>query len=261
LVTDPLPDSVRVADAIRVALIAGVSAQRLRQVADRLADGWPDQAILAGGNDVLPLIEACRATSVESAVAYLRGAADGYALGSGQINVEVVWSGPSSPASPVRATAHVLADLIALARRELILVTYSARAYAPITHALNAAIDRGVDVTVVVETLQGAGSALSGAEPAAAFATVPDVHLWHWPTDQRPKSSAKTHAKIAVADRRLLFTSSVNLTESRYGAQHGSRRPHHRRRRRRSSGGPHPGAAAVRRTTTTRPVTGAGRCG
>lgn len=55
---------------------------------------------------------------------------------------------------------------------------------------------------------------MRGAEPAAAFAGLPGVRLWHWPAERRTEDYAKMHAKIAVADRRLLLVSSANLTQS-----------------------------------------------
>ncbi|WP_229835093.1 DISARM system phospholipase D-like protein DrmC, partial [Dactylosporangium sucinum] len=114
-------------------------------------------------------------------------------------------------------TAQVLVELVGEAVHELLLMTYSAKPYQPLLDALSAAVGRGVAVTVVVETLQGAGSALAGAEPAAAFASVTGVQLWHWPTDQRAEHGAKMHAKIAVADRRVLLVSSANLTQAGIG--------------------------------------------
>lgn len=86
--------------------------------------------------------------------------------------------------------------------------------WAELEHALGQARERGVTVTVIVETLQGAGSALAGAEPHQAFAEVPGVQLWHWPVGQRSESGARMHAKLAVADRRALLVSSANLTQS-----------------------------------------------
>ena len=80
--------------------------------------------------------------------------------------------------------------------------------------ALGAAVSRGVAVSIVVETLQGAGSALSGDEPYRAFTGVPGIELWHWPTSQRTESGAKMHAKLAVADRSVLLVTSANLTQS-----------------------------------------------
>ncbi|MEV7226962.1 DISARM system phospholipase D-like protein DrmC [Polymorphospora sp. NPDC051019] len=202
--------------------VEALGAGPLRVLADRIGAGWPDHAALgsvavAGFADaaraVLAGQRAAKLTGAEAA-AYLRGLAAGHTRQASAVRVESVWSGPSTHAVPVRATAPVLVDLIGEATGELLLMTYSAKPYPPVLAALTAAVGRGVSVTVVVETLAGAGSALGGAEPAAAFATVPGVQLWHWPVARRADDHAKMHAKIAVADRRLLLVSSANLTAS-----------------------------------------------
>jgi phosphatidylserine/phosphatidylglycerophosphate/cardiolipin synthase-like enzyme len=72
-------------------------------------------------------------------------------------------------------------------------------------------------VSVVVETLQGAGSALSGEEPYHEFTAVPGLELWHWPTARRTDPGAKMHAKLAVADRAPGSITSANLTQSGVG--------------------------------------------
>jgi phosphatidylserine/phosphatidylglycerophosphate/cardiolipin synthase-like enzyme len=100
------------------------------------------------------------------------------------------------------------------ARTELVIMTYSARRYEPVRTALAAAIERAVAVDVVVETLSGAGSALSGSEPATAFTGLHGLNLWHWPTPNRTTAGSKMHAKLAVADGRTLLVSSANLTQS-----------------------------------------------
>lgn len=128
--------------------------------------------------------------------------------------VELVWSGPASLSVPVRATAPVITQVVREAERELLLMTYSARPYQPLTDALRDAVSRGVEVSVVVETLQGAGSALAGAEPYQAFTGVGGISLYHWPPAKRADPNAKMHAKLAVADRRVLFITSANLTAS-----------------------------------------------
>jgi phosphatidylserine/phosphatidylglycerophosphate/cardiolipin synthase-like enzyme len=199
-----------------------LGAEHLRVLADRLGIGWPEQAIrhavaAPGFADAAGALLAAKRTDAVpdvEAVAYLRGLAAGHAQRSAAVRVESVWSGPSTHPVPVRATAQVLVELVEAAGRELLLMTYSAKPYAPLLAALAAAVARGVAVSVVVETLAGAGSALSGAEPAAAFASVAGVELWHWPIEQRTERNAKMHAKIAVADRRVLLVSSANLTQS-----------------------------------------------
>lgn len=148
---------------------------------------------------------------MRAVAAYLRGVAA--AREQAAVGVESVWSGPTSHAVPVRATAQVLSQLVGRARHELLLMTYSAKPYQPLRDALAGALARDVLVRVVVETLQGAGSAISGEEPAAAFHGL-GVDLWHWPVARRPDDGGRMHAKIAVADRRELLVSSANLTHS-----------------------------------------------
>jgi phosphatidylserine/phosphatidylglycerophosphate/cardiolipin synthase-like enzyme len=150
----------------------------------------------------------------EGSAEYLRGLADGYAQASATHRVESVWSGPHSHTVPVRSTEQALVDLVASATDHLWLTTYSARPHRPVLDALAAARARGVRVRVVVETLAGAGGALGGAEPGAAFLGVSGVELWHWPVAERPQRFARMHAKIAVADRRTLLVSSANFTQS-----------------------------------------------
>ena len=194
---------------------------RLHRLADGLERGDPDVA-LCGALPVTGYADAVRAVRAGQraagvpdhlAAAYLRGVADGWQRSAASQRVESVWSGPGSHAVPVRSTVRVLVELIDEAVGELLLTTYSARPHRPVLDALFAARARGVRVAVVVETLQGAGGALSGAEPAAAFRSVPGIELWHWPPAARPEG-ARMHAKIAVADRTALLVSSANLTQA-----------------------------------------------
>ncbi|MER5620242.1 DISARM system phospholipase D-like protein DrmC [Streptosporangium sp. NPDC002544] len=195
---------------------------RVRTLAERISGDGPRSAIPSAvpapgfaevARAVLAAQEAEGIPDGEAA-AYLRGVADGYARHAAAHRVEAVWSGPGTHSVPVRATAQVLVDVVGEASHELFLMTYSAKPYQPLLDALAEAVRRGVSVMAVVETLRGAGSALGGAEPAAAFASVPGVELWHWPTVRRDGQGAKMHAKLAVADRRVLLVSSANLTQS-----------------------------------------------
>ena len=202
-----------------------LSPEQVEILAARLESGASspgvlDAVALPAYRDAAALVlGAIQATGTGRSVAavHLRALADGYALGRSAQRVEVVWSGPHSPAVPVRATARVLTDLVAEARRDLILMTYSARPYQPLTDALGAAVARGATTVVVVETLAGAGGALAGGEPAAAFLAVPGVQVWHWPRGRRPEQSSKMHAKLAIADSEMLLVSSANLTQSGIG--------------------------------------------
>ena len=204
-------------DHAATAALADLSPTQLRQLAGHVESGSSIGAIThTMGVEVLDVLQAARRDGVAPVVAaaYLRGLAAGVAHAEAAQTVEVVWSGPSSPRVPVRSTAQVITDLVGGARRELILVTYSARPYPPIIDALRLAVERGVDVVIVVETLQGAGGLLTGREPAGAFTAVVGARLFHWPRELRGHDGARMHAKLAVADRFALFVSSVNLTQS-----------------------------------------------
>jgi len=212
-------------EAAAGAAAAQLGASHLRTLADRVAAGWPDHAALQAvpvpgfAETAAAVLAAQQVGGVPNAeaAAYLRGLAAGHAQQAALVRVESVWSGPATHQVPVRATAQVLVELADEATSELLLMTYSAKPYPPILLALTAAVTRGVAVSVVVETLSGAGGALAGAEPAAAFTSVSGVQLWHWPAGQRPEAGAKMHAKLAVADRRTLLVSSANLTQSGVG--------------------------------------------
>ena len=52
------------------------------------------------------------------------------------------------------------------------------------------------------------------AEPYRAFTGIGGISLYHWPPSRRAEPAAKMHAKLAVADRRVLVITSANLTAS-----------------------------------------------
>jgi phosphatidylserine/phosphatidylglycerophosphate/cardiolipin synthase-like enzyme len=208
-------------EAAAVAAVDEVGPDRVRRLAAGIEAGRPGHALAAvagGGPAAGRLLDPVVAGAVPPAVAaaHLRGLADGYEHRAATVRAELVWTGPTALDVPVRATAQVLTDLVGDAGHELILVTYSARPHPPLLAALAGATARGVPVWIVVETL-GAGSALQGEQPAKAFASLPDVPLFTWAVDRRP-AGARMHAKLAVADERLLFVSSANLTAAGIGS-------------------------------------------
>lgn len=168
------------------------------------------------GDAVRKLYDAMAKEAVppSEAAAYVRGYVAALLGARDNVQVRTVWSGPSTPAVPVRATAQVLIEVISGAHDELLAMTYAARPYPALTRALTEAVARGVTTHVVVETISGAGGLLSGPEPADAFASVPGVCLWYWARDAGRLTRSRLHAKLAVADRRTLFLGSANLTES-----------------------------------------------
>ncbi|MFE0536393.1 DISARM system phospholipase D-like protein DrmC [Streptomyces nigra] len=208
------------AAAERVVVLLGPS--RAKDLAGVFARGRGlEHALLlvqapAAGSAIRSLYEVAEQDLVPlpDVAAYLRGFVAGWSRRHGEAEVRTVWSGPATPGVPARATARVLTDLVARAGSELLAMTYSARPYPPLLRALRDAVTRGVDVHIVVETRKGAGGLLSGPEPADAFTSVRGLRLWHWAPSAREHQHARQHAKLAVADRRILLVGSANLTES-----------------------------------------------
>ncbi|MFF8860831.1 DISARM system phospholipase D-like protein DrmC [Streptomyces sp. NPDC015139] len=209
-------------EAAAEAAVAALGLSRSKDLAGLLARGRTRERILTelATPGVSAAVAAfCDAMESESippseAAAYVRGYVAARRKARDIVQVRTVWSGPSTPAVPVRATAQVLVEVINEAQHELLAMTYAARPYPALTRALTEAAGRGVQTHVVVETLAGASGLLSGREPAEAFASVPGLRLWVWARDPAERGRSRQHAKLAVADRRTLLLGSANLTES-----------------------------------------------
>ena len=123
--------------------------------------------------------------------------------------VEVVVTGPDSPAAPVRLTSEVVRQLIESATRRVTLVSYAAYQLPSVITALDEATARGVQVRLILESpekLDGGG----GAHAYARFRT------YHWPIDRREPPEAKLHAKAVIVDGRDVLLTSANMTNAAY---------------------------------------------
>ena len=137
--------------------------------------------------------------------------------------VEIAISGPVSDSVPARLTRSVAIDVIRAATRTLLVTSYAVVGVADISREIESSADRGVSVDVVLETNRQAGGMLNGegdGRDALRFLRFhPDVHLWEWAAAARRGSGGRRgamHAKVIVADRRIAFLGSANLTDSGY---------------------------------------------
>lgn len=176
---------------------AAVPQPHTRSQALRLSTAWQIVAPLTSG----------------AAVALaLRSAARSVRTVRSTQTVELVWSGPSTNVV-MRPTIEALRDVCRHATRTLVLSSFSASAHADLLNELRAAMDRGVDITIILETTSANAQNLGGAGAAGAFADIRDrIHLYAWPDEQRPDKYAAMHFKAAVADRHAAFVSSANLS-------------------------------------------------
>lgn len=130
-------------------------------------------------------------------------------MSTATVSVDVVVTGPDSPAAPVRLTSEVVRQLIARAQQRVTLVSYAAYQMPTILAALDAAVARGVRVDLILESPEH----LDGGGGAAAYAK---YRVYHWPADQRDPPEAKLHAKAVIVDSRDVLLTSANMTNAAY---------------------------------------------
>ena len=124
--------------------------------------------------------------------------------------VEVVVTGPNSPAAPVRLTSEVVRQLIDDARSRVMLVSYAAYQLDSVIKALDRAVDeRNVTVQLVLES----AAKLDGGGGAHAYAK---YQVYEWPLRERVPPEALLHAKAVIVDGRDALLTSANMTNAAY---------------------------------------------
>ena len=172
-----------------------VTTATARAALDRLVASW-DQAAIHG--DVLAGI--------------LLGASYARQKTQQESTVELVWTGPTTRFVATRRTEQVLLDLIRRAQAELFLVSFVAYDVATVVEELNAANSRGVKILVLLESSTDHGGSLTVDPVAMMRRHVPSSILYAWTDRSPPFEDGRVHAKVMVADDRIAFLTSANLT-------------------------------------------------
>lgn len=131
--------------------------------------------------------------------------------------VELTWTGPSSGQVPVRHTEQVLMEVINAAERRLFIVSFVAYQVKSIGKALIEAAQRGVQIDVLLESSTARGGRVDHDSAAAMRKVVPSARLFAWSSHEKGAAgqySGVVHAKCAVADGRVAFITSANLTSA-----------------------------------------------
>lgn len=204
-------------------LVALLSPSRIEALADRIRgslsadqDGNLHQIVStpAARAALDRLIVAWKQTEISGDL--LAGILVGAAFAQQQVqrdnSVELVWTGPTTPFVPTRRTEQVLLDLIHGAQRDLFLVSFVAYDVSSVVDALNAAITRGIDTRILLETSTSHGGSLSVDPVSTMRSCVPSASLYVWTDRPYPFVEGRVHAKVAVADGNSAFLTSANLT-------------------------------------------------
>lgn len=130
----------------------------------------------------------------------------------------LVWTGPTAQGPALRRTDQALLQVINVAQRRLLVVSFAVYKIANIRKALVKAADRGVKIKICVEAPEPSeGKMTYDTIKALGQQVAQNATVYIWPKDKRPQDEqgkyGSLHVKCAVADEALLFISSANLTE------------------------------------------------
>ena len=183
------------------AMIAASPAPHYQEHAEKIAQAWSRTPHIPG----------------VAVAAAMRAAAAAAEVGRAEHKISLVWTGPTTDTVRLRATRSVLTTLVQHATESLVLVSFASYDVADLAAALASAIQRGVEVTLILETPENPGGPLV-IDADHPFAPIKDTaHFYRWPIETRDASFAATarlHAKCVIADRSSALITSANLTNA-----------------------------------------------
>ncbi len=209
-------------DAV-AAVVCLVSPGKVQAIANRIRRTDPGKAAgalpgvvgtPAATGVVDQLVEAWRATTVsaEELASMLLAAGHVFTKTAGQQSTELVWTGPTTPFVSARRTEQALLQVINAAEQTLFIISFVAYDVSTIVKALNTASDRGVVISMLLELSQDNGGSITFDAIGKMRALVPAAKLYAWRDKADPFVDGRVHAKVAVADGRMCFITSANLT-------------------------------------------------
>ena len=158
-----------------------------------------------------------RPSAAEAVALAILSAAQVQSAVAARQQIELVWTGPATTQVPMRATDQVLLGLIGEATQRLDIMSFAVHQLPTVSAALATAADRGVALRIYLETPDTSlGKMASHTIRNLGPGVAARAKVYVWPQSQRKRSvlgaTGLLHAKLAVADERLLFVSSANLT-------------------------------------------------
>jgi len=120
---------------------------------------------------------------------------------------DIVWSCPSVPGIDGRTTLAV-AEIINEAKRSVYAATFSVNSWSPYVKTLKLALDRGVAVTLVLD------SKLQAEATDHLAPHVPGARLWTYAKTDASQWPPRQHAKFVVIDDDAALVTSANFSDA-----------------------------------------------
>lgn len=132
---------------------------------------------------------------------------------------ELVWTGPATPVVPVRRTEQVLCDLIRCAERRLTMTSFGIFQVPRLVKELERSLERGVALRIVLGDREAhSDQEIDRQRYQLGPVVTARATLLQWPADHRARDeqghAGLMHVKAAVADAKVAFLTSANLTEA-----------------------------------------------
>jgi phosphatidylserine/phosphatidylglycerophosphate/cardiolipin synthase-like enzyme len=132
--------------------------------------------------------------------------------------VELVWTGPTKHEVNLRQTENALLTLINKASSGIHILSFAIYKAEVILDALSRSLDRGVTVSIYLETPIHSENKVKFDPREILDAKLNNkASIFVWPLEKRTRSSSghhgSLHAKAAVIDSEFVFVSSANLTD------------------------------------------------
>lgn len=207
---------------IVVDLVAQLSKDRIDGFARRIGSSpsvslsalvadFPSTPTVKGALELL--VEEAQKSDIHHSelAAMLSAASYAYSKAREEQSTELVWTGPTTEYVSPRRTEQVLLEVIQSAKEKLFIVSFVAYVIPSIMEALTSKIARNVEVSMLLELSEEHGGAVRGDSLGRMSAALPGVKLYLW-KGRDTFQGGRVHAKIAVADEKICFVSSANLT-------------------------------------------------
>ena len=209
-------------DAV-AAVVCLVSPEKIQAIANRVRRTDSSKAVgalsgvvgtPAAAGVVDQLVNAWQGSTVsaDELASMLLAAGHVFTKAASQQSTELVWTGPTTPFVSARRTEQALLQVINAAEQTLFITSFVAYDVSTIVKALNAASHRGVVTSMLLELSQEHGGSITFNVIGKMRTLVPTAKLYSWRDKADPFSDGRVHAKVAVADGRMCFITSANLT-------------------------------------------------